>query len=78
MLTAVGDYNSDGKSDLLFRNTNGSLATWNLNDTAIIGGGTIGNPGSSFTPQGLHRRLARHPRIDLPQHQRDLSPPARG
>ncbi len=43
------DFNGSGASDLLFRSSTGALATWEMNNTAIIGGGLLGNPGSSWT-----------------------------
>ena len=43
------DFNYDGKSDILFRNANGALAVWEMNNTAIGGGGVIGNPGAGWT-----------------------------
>ena len=29
----TGDYNGDGKSDIIFQNTNGSVAIWEMNGT---------------------------------------------
>ena len=46
------------RSDILFISetgvpaTSNALATWQLNDTTIVGGGTIGNPGPAWTYQG--------------------------
>ena len=45
---------ADGASDILFRNARpGLLATWQLSNTAITGGGTIGNPGAGWSQVGL-------------------------
>ncbi|TBW32799.1 hypothetical protein EYW49_21505 [Siculibacillus lacustris] len=47
-LTDACDLDSDGRSDLLFAKSDGTLATWMLADTAIAVGGTIGNPGTAW------------------------------
>ncbi|TBW33437.1 hypothetical protein EYW49_20440 [Siculibacillus lacustris] len=44
----AADVNGDGRSDLLFAKSDGTLATWMLADTAIAVGGTIGNPGTAW------------------------------
>ena len=49
---AVSDFNADGKSDVLFERADGTLATWQLNNTAIAGGGTLGSPGSAWRLAG--------------------------
>ena len=36
----AGDFNGDGKADLLFRSNAGVYATWDLSGTTIVGGGT--------------------------------------
>jgi hypothetical protein len=48
------DFNGDGRSDVLFRSASASsaLATWQLDDTSITGGGALSNPGSAWTYQG--------------------------
>jgi hypothetical protein len=47
-VTVPGDSNGDGKSDLLFQNTDGTPAIWLMNGTIQIGGGSLGNPGPSW------------------------------
>jgi hypothetical protein len=42
------DFNGDGKSDLLWQNADGAPAIWNMNGTAVIGGGLTSNPGASW------------------------------
>jgi FG-GAP-like repeat len=32
----VGDFNSDGKADLLWRNNNGAVTTWLMNGVSVI------------------------------------------
>jgi len=47
--SARSDFNGDGKSDILWQNTNGQAAVWELDGTSIIGAGTVGpNPGTSW------------------------------
>jgi hypothetical protein len=53
-LEGVGDFNGDGKSDLLFLDpSSGNYYTWDLNGSAIVGGGLIGNPGSNWLFKGV-------------------------
>ncbi len=40
-----GDYNGDGKSDVLWHDTNGNVAIWEMNGT------TITNQATSFVGQ---------------------------
>jgi len=51
-LVAAGDFNGNGKSDLLFRGRDGGLASWQIVGTAITGGGNIGNPGAAWSLAG--------------------------
>lgn len=44
-IRAVGDYNGDGKPDLVFQHTNGSLYIWFMNG-ATMSGGTFLTPGA--------------------------------
>jgi hypothetical protein len=44
----ITDLNSDGKSDMLFRDARGTYASWLLDDTAIIGDGNLGNLGAGW------------------------------
>jgi hypothetical protein len=44
-----GDFNDDGKSDILFQNGNGDLYLWEMNGTTVLpASGAIGNPGPSW------------------------------
>jgi hypothetical protein len=40
-VAGTGDFNGDGKSDILWRDTSGNIAIWEMNGTTIL------NPGSS-------------------------------
>jgi hypothetical protein len=49
-----GDFNGDGKADILWRNAStGATAIWFMNGTSKIGGGTIPNPGAVWQIQGV-------------------------
>ena len=49
-VAGIGDFNSDGNSDILWRNTNGSLAEWLMNGSTISGSGSITLSGIPVTP----------------------------
>jgi hypothetical protein len=40
-----GDYNHDGRSDILLQNSSGEVVVWEMNGASVIGGGSIANPG---------------------------------
>jgi FG-GAP repeat protein len=44
----VGDYNGDGRADILLQSSGGEVAIWEMNGTSIIGGGVIANPGPTW------------------------------
>jgi hypothetical protein len=50
--TATSDFDGDGYSDILWQNTSGEVAIWEMNGTSVIGGASLGNPGSSWHPIG--------------------------
>jgi hypothetical protein len=43
-----GDYNADGRSDILFQNSSGEVAIWSVNGGSVIGSATIANPGPTW------------------------------
>ncbi len=47
-----GDYNGDGKSDLLIRNDSGLVWEYQLNGTAIIGGGAVTSAATDWAVVG--------------------------
>jgi glucose/arabinose dehydrogenase len=42
------DFNADSRSDLLWQNTDGRPAIWEMNGTTIIGGGLLTNPSAAW------------------------------
>jgi phospholipase/lecithinase/hemolysin len=46
---AVHDVNGDGKSDIVWRNTSGDVAIWEINGSAIIATGGLGNVGGTWS-----------------------------
>jgi hypothetical protein len=44
----TGDLNGHGHSDILFQNTNGQAAIWEMNGTSPTGGTVASNPGPSW------------------------------
>jgi hypothetical protein len=49
----TGDFNGDGHSDILWQNTNGQVAIWEMNGTNVIGMAVVGaNPGPSWQEVG--------------------------
>ncbi len=49
-VAGIGDFNADGNSDILWRNTNGTLAEWFLNGTNLIGSNAITSGGVAVAP----------------------------
>ena len=45
----TGDYNADGKADILWQNNDGTPAVWLMDGTSLISGANVGfNPGSNW------------------------------
>jgi hypothetical protein len=42
-MAQTGDFNGDGKSDLLWRDTSGDTAIWFMNGVSVASSGSIGN-----------------------------------
>jgi hypothetical protein len=45
----TGDFNADGKSDIIWQNDDGTAAVWLMDGTQLISGANVGfNPGSGW------------------------------
>jgi hypothetical protein len=44
----IGDYNRDGRSDTLWRNSSGDVAVWEMNGATVTGAGILAKPGPSW------------------------------
>jgi hypothetical protein len=44
----TGNYNGGGRNDILFQNTNGAVAVWEVSGTHIIATSSLGNPGPTW------------------------------
>jgi hypothetical protein len=53
-IAVTGDFNGDGKSDILWRNTNGDTSIWFMNGTLVSSASDIGVVPTSFTIQGTN------------------------
>ena len=45
-MAKVADYNGDGKADILWHKTDGSVSLWLMNGFEALDAATIGNAGS--------------------------------
>ena len=60
-VAGIGDFNADGKADVLWRNTNGSLVDWTMNGSQVTSSQAVTLGGSSVMPDsraGASLRLA--------------------
>jgi FG-GAP repeat len=53
-LSLTGDFNGDGKSDLLWRDTSGDTAIWFMNGTSVASIQSVGNVSTTWTVQSLN------------------------
>jgi hypothetical protein len=51
-IVGTGDFNGDGKSDILWRDTSGNTAVWFMNGATSIGGGSLGTVPTSWSIVG--------------------------
>ena len=47
-IIGAGDFNGDGKSDILWQNSDGTPAIWEMSGLDVIAGGTLANAGASW------------------------------
>jgi hypothetical protein len=50
-LVQTGDFNGDGKSDLVWQSTDGTVAVWLMNGLTLISGGGMMGAGSGWSPR---------------------------
>jgi hypothetical protein len=49
----AGDFNGDGKADILWQNTSGQAAVWQMDGHSLIAGANVGfNPGPAWQVHG--------------------------
>ncbi len=49
-VAGVGDFNHDGRADILWRNSSGALAEWLMNGTTIMASGAVSGGGVAVAP----------------------------
>ncbi|HQW38672.1 MAG TPA: hypothetical protein PLO00_08140, partial [Usitatibacteraceae bacterium] len=47
-LVGTADYTGDGKADLLWRFTDGSISLWTMNGATVTGYPSVPNPGGTW------------------------------
>ena len=47
-IVQTGDYNGDGKSDILWKDGTGNLAIWFINGSSVASTASLGNVGTSW------------------------------
>ena len=52
-IAQTGDYNGDGKSDILWTDGTGNVAAWFMNGPTILQGYAFGNVGTKWSVQSL-------------------------
>jgi hypothetical protein len=50
----IGDYDGDGKSDILWRDSNGNTSMWFMNGATITSSGSLGNVPTAWTVQSTN------------------------
>ncbi len=58
-VAGIGDFDGDGKSDILWRGASGEISLWEMNGSTVVGsgdvsaGGVVPRPGSSWSIAGI-------------------------
>jgi hypothetical protein len=53
-IVATGDFNGDGKSDILWRNSDRTVGLWFMNGTQVVSTSSFGVLPTSWTIQGAN------------------------
>jgi serralysin len=53
-IAGTGDFDGDGRADILWRNDNGTVAVWEMNDGAQVAGAQVVSPLSTDWGLGVH------------------------
>jgi hypothetical protein len=53
-IVQIGDYNGDGKSDLLWRDNLGNTSIWFMNGTTVASTAGVGNIPTNWTVQSVN------------------------
>jgi serralysin len=48
-VAGTGDYNGDGKDDILWRNDSGAVAEWQMNGSSVLAAGATSIPTAAST-----------------------------
>ena len=57
-IIGAGDYNGDGKADILWQNDDGTPAVWLMDGTSVISGANVGvDPGANWHAIAQHHAL---------------------
>ncbi|TDH62416.1 hypothetical protein E2C06_11115 [Dankookia rubra] len=52
-VAGIGDFDGDGRSDILWRDADSSIAIWRMDGTSFLGGGTVSTPGTDWVVAGV-------------------------
>ena len=53
-IVETGDFNGDGKSDILWRDTSGNVAIWTMNGGTVSSSLAVANVSTAWTIQGTN------------------------
>jgi hypothetical protein len=53
-MVGTGDFNGDGKSDLLWRDSSGNVTVWFMNGTQLSQSAGVGNAPTVWSIQGVN------------------------